>query len=62
LSYLLPPPAAMTMNCLPVFFPRLVMGVAMPLAGSFVTQSSSPVSLSKARDFPLNNKLGAEFP
>jgi hypothetical protein len=29
------------------------MGVAMPLAGSFVTQSSSPVSLSKDRNFPL---------
>ena len=29
------------------------MGVAMPLAGSFVAQSSSPASLSKARNFPL---------
>ena len=50
LLYLFPPPAAITTNCLPVFLPRNVIGEAWPLAGSRVTQSSSPVSLSKARN------------
>src|SRR5262245_23539461 len=49
LLYLLPPPAAITTNCLPVVFPLKVIGVACPLAGSFVIQSSLPVSLSNAR-------------
>src|SRR5688572_22306891 len=52
LLYLLPPPAATTTNCLPLFGPRYVMGVACALAGKRVIHSSSPVSLSKARNLP----------
>src|SRR5437879_1737623 len=47
--YLFPPPAAITTYCLPDLRPRKVMGVAWALAGSIVSQSSLPVSLSKAR-------------
>src|SRR5579859_896197 len=50
LLYLFPPPAAITTYCLPLFRPTKVMGVACALAGSFVTQSSLPVSLSNARN------------
>jgi hypothetical protein len=49
LSYLLPPPAAITTSCRPVFRPRKVIGVAKPLAGSSADQSSRPVSRSNAR-------------
>lgn len=47
--YLLPPPAAITTYCLPVFFPRNVIGVACPLAGSITDNSSFPLPLSNAR-------------
>jgi hypothetical protein len=47
-SYLLPPPAAMTTNCLPDF-PINVIGLAKALAGRRVSQSSFPVVLSNAR-------------
>src|ERR1019366_3668059 len=47
-SYLLPPPAAMTTNCLPDF-PINVIGLAKALAGRRVSQSNLPVDISKAR-------------
>src|SRR5947209_17281464 len=58
--YLLPPPAAITTYCLPVLLPSNVIGVACALAGSRVTHSSWPVSLSNTRNLesfvaPINN-------
>jgi hypothetical protein len=38
--YAFPPPAAITTNCFLVFVPRKVIGVACPLAGSFVHHNS----------------------
>src|SRR5688572_21835457 len=52
LLYLFPPPAATTTNCRPLLGPRYVMGVACALAGNRVIHSSSPVSLSNARNLP----------
>src|SRR6266576_1992717 len=44
-----PPPAAITTNCLPLFLPREVVGVACALASRSLTHSCSPVLASKAR-------------
>src|SRR5579885_329534 len=49
LLYLFPPPAAITMYCLPLRLPTKVMGEACALAGSMKVHSSLPLSLSKAR-------------
>src|SRR5882762_7250115 len=44
-----PPPAAITTNCLPVFLPAYVIGVAYALASRLATHNCSPVNASNPR-------------
>src|SRR5712671_6534289 len=44
-----PPPAAITTNCLPVFLPMYVIGVACALASRVAAHSCSPVFASNPR-------------